>query len=148
MRKDKEYGSFLEINNLCEIIKIEIKIYIRYIDDEKYFKKDEDILDLSIEGRKYEGNFGLIFVRYKKDLEEIYNHFNDLLPKVLNLDIFDEKLENFRNTIINKYPNIKIDKIISGKTGKKVGPRQGKSDWKIFDILSRIKKEKKIVSYF
>ena len=34
------------------------------------------------------------------------------------------------------------------KNWKKVGSRQGKSDWKLNDILSRIKKEKNTLNYY
>ena len=119
MRKDKEYGSFLEIWTFCEIFKIKIIIYQTNITDEDYLKQDTDLLDTYIAGEKYEGNFALIFDRYVKDEAQIYNHFNDLYPKDNNIGISKEKLENIRKEIINKCPNIKIDHIISGKTGKK-----------------------------
>ena len=36
MRKDKEYGSFLEIRAFSEIFKIKIIVYTRNITDENY----------------------------------------------------------------------------------------------------------------
>jgi len=147
MRNDKEYGSFLEIRTFCEIFKIKIIIYIRNIIDENYLKQDTDLLDTYIAGEKYKGNFGLIFDRYAEDKAGIYNHYSDLYPKE-NICISDEKLENIRNEIINKYPNIKIDYIISGRTGKKVGSRKGKSDRNLYNILSRMNKEKNTFNYY
>ena len=93
MRKDKEFGSFLEIWTFCEIFKIKIIIYQRNINDEDYLKQDTDLLDTYIAGEKYEGNFALIFDRYVKDEAQIYNHFNDLYPKDNNIGISKEKLE-------------------------------------------------------
>ena len=96
MRNDKEYGSFLEIRTFCEIFKIKIIVYTRNITNEKYLKRDTDLLDTYIAGEKYKGNFGLIFDRYAEDKAGIYNHYSDLYPKE-NIGISDEKLENIRN---------------------------------------------------
>ena len=142
MRTDNEYGSLLEIKIFSEIFEIKITIYIRHIDDEQLLKKDSDLLETQIIGEKYEGNFGIILDKYKKDEKETLNHFMDIYPKDGKIGISDEKLKNIQNNIKNKYPNSKIDNITSGKTGKKVGPRQGKSDWKLYDILTRMNKEK------
>ena len=123
MRTDNEYGSLLEINIFSEIFKIKITIYIRHIDDEQLLKKDSDLLETQIIGEKYEGNFGIILDKYKKDEKETLNHFMDIYLKNGKIDISDEKLKDILNIIKNKYLNIKIDNITSGKTGKKVGPR-------------------------
>ena len=147
-RNDKEYGSLLEIETFCEIFKIKIIVYTRKIIDENYLKKDTDLLDTYIVGEKYKGNFGLIFDKYAKDETGIYNHYSDLYPKDNNIGISDQELQNIRNEIINKCPNTKIDSVISGRTGKKVGSRQGKSDWNLYDILSRKNKEKNTFNYY
>ena len=133
------------MNTFSKIFKIKITIYIRHIDDEQLLKKDSDLLETQIIGEKYEGNFGIILDKYKKDEKETLNHFMDIYPKDGKIGISDEKLKDIQNNIKNKYPNIKIGNIKSGKTGKKVGPRQGKSEWKIYDILRRINKEKKYI---
>ena len=148
MRNDKEYGSLLEIETFCEIFKIKIIVYTRKIIDENYLKKDTDLLDTYIVGEKYKGNFGLIFDKYAKDETGIYNHYSDLYPKDNNIGISDQELQNIRNEIINKCPSTKIDCVISGRTGKKVGSRQGKSDWNLYDILSRKNKEKNTFNYY
>ena len=83
-----------------------------------------------------------------KDETGIYNHYRDLYPKDNNIGISDQELQNIRNEIINKCPNTKIDCVISGRTGKKVGSRQGKSNWKLYDILSRMNKEKNTFNYY
>ena len=148
MRTDNEYGSLLEIKIFSEIFEIKITIYIRHIDDEQLLKKDSDLLETQIIGEKYEGNFGIILDKYKKTEKETLNHFMDIYPKDGKIGISDEKLKNIQNNIKNKYPNSKIDNIISGKTGKKVGPRQGKSDWKMYDILTRMNKEKNTYNHY
>ena len=71
----------------------------------------------------------------------------DIYPKDGKIGISEEKLKDVQNNIRKNYPNSKIDNITSGKTGKKIGPRQGKSDWKIYDILSRMNKEKNTYHY-
>ncbi len=38
--------------------------------------------------------------------------------------------------------------MISGKTGKVIGSRQGKSEWKLFTVYSRIKKLKEYNNYY
>ena len=72
----------------------------------------------------------------------------DIYPKDGKIGISEEKLKDIQNNIRNKYPNFKIDNIISGKTGKKAGTRQGKSEWKLYDILSRINKEKNTFNHY
>ena len=60
----------------------------------------------------------------------------------------NERLNEIKDSIINKYPNIKIDQIISGKTGKKVGERKGNSEWKLYEPLSRKNKVKGSFDYY
>ena len=38
--------------------------------------------------------------------------------------------------------------MISGKTGKVIGSRQGKREWKLFTLYSRIKKLKEYKNYY
>ena len=147
MRTDKEYGSILEIDTFCIIFKIRIFVYIRYINDKNCYKQNSDKLDLHISGEQYEGNFGLILDKYP-DKNELLNHFQALEPKNKKIGINDKKLQEIKDKIININPNIKINYVISGKTGKKIGPRQGKSEWKLYDILSRINKEKNTFNHY
>ena len=51
MRRDKEYGSFLEIRTFSKIFKIKIIVYTRNITDEKYLKQAKDLLDTYIVGK-------------------------------------------------------------------------------------------------
>ena len=61
---------------------------------------------------------------------EIHNHYSSLRPISDKNKLNNDRLNYIKDSIINKYPSIKIDQIISGKTRKKVGERKGKSEWK------------------
>ena len=46
------------------------------------------------------------------------------------------------------FSKFEIKNVISGKTGKVIGSRQGKSEWKLFTVYSRIKKLKEYNNYY
>ena len=121
MKKDKTYGTAMELETFSQIYKIKIKLFTRYITDEKCNKTDYDKVSSIIFGYKFEGNFALMLDNYPKN--EFVNHYSSLRPKDNKNSINNDRLNEIKNSIINKYPNIKIDKIISGKTGKVVGER-------------------------
>ncbi len=146
MKKDKVYGTGLELETFSNIFKIKIILFTRYITDEKFKKTHYDKVDSIIIGNKYEGNFALILDNYPNN--ELFNHYSSLRPKNNNNCLNNERLNEIKDSIINKYPNIKIDQIISGKTGKKVGERKGNSEWKLYEPLSRKNKVKGSFDYY
>ena len=145
MKKDKVYGTGLEIETFCNIFKLKIILYTRHINEKDCLKKDDDKVESVILGNAYEGNFALVLDKYSK---EILNHFSSLKPKSDKNKLNNDRLNDIKNMIINKYPNIKIDQIISGKTGKKVGERKGKSEWNLYEPLSRKNKDKGSFDYY
>ena len=48
MRTDKIYGIGLEIETFCNIFKIKIILYNRYITDKKLLKTDKDRVDITL----------------------------------------------------------------------------------------------------
>ena len=145
MKKDKEYGTGLELESFSNIFKIKIILFKRHITNEKLMKTHYDKIDSLIIGNIYEGNFGILLDIYPNDN---LNHFSSCRPKDNKNSLNNDKLNEIRNSIINKYPNIKIDKIISGKTEKKVGERKGKSKWNLYTPLSRKNNNKKSFDYY
>ena len=79
---------------------------------------------------------------------EFVNHYNSLRPKDNKNSINNDRLNEIKNSIINKYPNIKIDKVISGKTNKVIGERKGRSDWNLYEPLSRKNNDKGSFNYY
>ena len=98
MRKDKEYGSVLEIQAFSHIFKIRIYQYTRYINDEGGKKNNEDKITKVIIGEQYDGNFGIILDNYKNN--EMLNHFQSLRPKNDNIGISDQKLQEIKDKIL------------------------------------------------
>ena len=132
MKKDKEYGTGLELGSFCNMLKIKIILFTRHITDVKLKKTHNDKVDSLIIGNLYEGNFAIILDNYK--INDNFNHYSSLRPKNNKNSLNNDRLNEIRNSIINKYPNLKIDKIISGKTGKIVGERKGKSEWNLMNL--------------
>ena len=90
----------------------------------------------------------VILHQYQINIQKkIHNYYSSLRPISNKNRLNDERLNDIKNRIINKYPNIKIDQIISGKTGKKVGERKGKSEWNLYEPLSRKNKDKGSFDY-
>ena len=66
MKKDKVYGTGLELETFSNIFKIKIILFTRYITDEKLLKKHHDKVDSIVFGNNYEGNFALVLDNYPK----------------------------------------------------------------------------------
>ena len=98
MRKDKEYGSVLEIQAFSNIFQIRIYQYTRYINDEEGKKSSEDNITKVIIGEQYDGNFGIILDNYKNN--EMLNHFQSLRPKNDNIGISEQKLQEIKDIIM------------------------------------------------
>ena len=77
-----------------------------------------------------------------------YNHYSSLRPISNKNRLNDERLNNIKNRIINKYPNIKLDQIISCKTGKKAGERKVRSEWNLYEPSRRKNKEESSFDYY
>ena len=105
-----------ELETFSNIFKIKIILFTRHITDEKFKKTDYDKVDRILIGNKYEGNFALILDNQPKN--DLLNHFSSLKPKNNKNSLNKDRLNKIKNGIINKYPNIKIDRVISGRTGK------------------------------
>ena len=118
MQKDKVYGTGLELETSGNIFKIKIILFIRYITDKKFKKTHYDKVDSIIFGNEYESDFALLLDNYPKN--DLFNHCSSLRPKNNKDRLNTDRLTEIKNSIINKYPNIKIDQVISGRTGKKV----------------------------
>ena len=99
MRKDKEYGSILEIQAFSIIFKIRIYQFTRYIDDKGYKKSSKDKITTVIIGEQYEGNFSILLNNYKTN--EILNHFQSLKPAGVKVGINEKKLQEIKEKIIN-----------------------------------------------
>ena len=146
MKKDKVYGTGLEIETFSNIYKIKIILFTRYITDKKCNKTHSDKVESIIIGNDYEGNFALMLDNYPNN--ENLNHYSSLRPKSNKNSLNSNRLNEIKNDIINKYPNIEVNEIISGLTGKLIGERKGKSDWNVYEPLSRKNNEKGSFDYY
>ena len=57
MKKDKVYGTAMELESFSNILKIKIILFTRHITDEKFKKTHYNKVDSIIFGNEYEGNF-------------------------------------------------------------------------------------------
>ena len=146
MKKDKVYGTGLEVETFSKIYKIKIILFTRYITDKNCNKKHSDKINSIIIGNDYEGNFALMLDNYSKS--DSLNHYSSLRPKSNKNSLNSNRLNEIKNDIINKYPNIEVNEIISGLTGKLIGERKGKSDWNVYEPLSRKNNEKGSFDYY
>ena len=101
MRKDKEYGSVLEIQTFSNIFKIRIYQFTRYIDDKGYKKSSKDKITTVIIGEQYEGNFAILLNNYKNN--EILNHFQSIKPANGKVGINEKKLQEIKEKIIKNF---------------------------------------------
>ena len=148
MRNDKTFGTGTEAQVFSIICGIKIEYFMRIINSSKCLKNKNDQVKEIIINEKGIGNFGLLLDIYKN--HENVNHYSSLRYKKGN-GISNEKLIQIRKIIcgIDPKSNEEIDfskfeikNVISGKTGKVIGSRQGKSEWKLFTLYSKNKKIK------
>ena len=154
MRNDKTYGSGNEIHIFSTMCGIQIKYFVRTINSSKCLKKKKDEINVQIFNEKGIGNFGVLLDYYKKN--EKVNHFSPLIYRKGN-GISDEDLIRIKKIICGINPDSKdvinfedfeIKDVISGKTGKKLGSRQGRSVWNLFTLYSVEKKIVKLCDYY
>ena len=154
MRNDKTFGTGTEAQVFSIICGIKIMYYLRIINSSKCLKDKNDQVKEIIINEKGIGNFGLLLDIYKN--HENINHYSSLRYKKGN-GISNENLIKIKKIIcgIDPKSNEEIDfskfeikNVISGKTGKVIGSRQGKSEWKLFTVYSRIKKLKYSNNYY
>ena len=136
----------MELESFRNIFKIKIILFTRHITDKKFKKTHYYKVDSIIFGNEYDCNFVLLLDKYPKN--ELLNHYSSLRPKTNKNGLNNDRLNEIKNCIINKYPNIKIDQIISGRTGKKIGERKRKNEWKLYEPLTRKNKEKGSFDYY
>ena len=139
MRNDKTFGTGTEAQVFSIICGIKIMYYLRIINSSKCLKNKNDQVKEIIINEKGIGNFGLLLDIYKN--HENINHYSSLRYKKGN-GISNENLIKIKKIIcgIDPKSNDEIDfskfeikNVISGKTGKVIGSRQGKSEWKLFN---------------
>ena len=154
MRNDKTFGTGTEAQVFSIICGIKIMYYLRIINSSKCLKNKNDQVKEIIINEKGIGNFGLLLDIYKN--HENINHYSSLRYKKGN-GISNENLIKIKKIIcgIDPKSNDEIDfskfeikNVISGKTGKVIGSRQGKSEWKLFTVYSRIKRLKYSNNYY
>ena len=148
MRNDKIIGTGTEAQVFSIICGIKNIYYLRMINNSKYLKTKNDQVKEIIINENGIGNFGLLLDIYKN--HENINHYSLLRYKKGN-GISNENLIKIEKIIsgIDPKSNEEIDfskfeikNVISGKTGKVLGSRQGKSECKIFAVYSRTKRLK------
>ena len=119
--------------------------YLRIINSSKCLKTKENQVKKIEMNKNGIGNFDLLIDIYKN--YENVNHYSSLRYKKGN-GISIEKLIKIKKIICGIAPNLNeeidfnkfVKNVISGKTPKVTGSRQGKSECKLFTIYSRIKK--------
>ena len=95
----------MEIETFSNIFKIKISLYTRYINNINLLKTDNDWVESIILGNEYEGKFAIMLDKYPK---KIHNYYSLLRPISNKNKLNNDRLNDIKNRIINKYPNIKI----------------------------------------
>ena len=97
MKKDKVYGTGLEVETFSKIYKIKIILFTRYITDKNSNKKHSDKVNSIIIGNEYEGNFALMLDNYSKS--DSLNHYSSLRPKSNKNSLNSNRLNEIKNDI-------------------------------------------------